>query len=286
LVLFAVAGSASAAPRARFAALQAALHHEGFYGGPVDGVPGPATVAAVRAFQRREGLVVDGVAGPQTRAALGRLGRPRLGKRLVYRGLRGWDVAALQFLLTSRGFPAAPVDGDFGPHTHDALLAFQQEHGLAADGIAGPHTVRALGREAAPPPAQTTVLPRAEVAAAIDRWALHYGIRPELARALAWQESGFQPSVVSSAGAEGVMQVTPSTWAFVEEVLLGRLVPHTADGNIRVGVAFLAHLMRSFGSERRAVAAYYQGARSVRRRGVLPETALYVANVLALVGRV
>jgi LysM repeat protein len=122
--------------------------------------------------------------------------------------------------------------------------------------------------------------------AAIDYWAAQYGIDSRLARALAWVESGYQPDVVSPAGARGVMQVIPSTWSFVETVLLGRTVPRTADGNVRVGVAYLAHLLHTFGgSERLALAAYYQGAHSVRTIGVLPMSERYVADVLALRSR-
>jgi soluble lytic murein transglycosylase-like protein len=83
------------------------------------------------------------------------------------------------------------------------------------------------------------------------------------------------------------MQVTPATWRFVETVLLGRRVPNTAEGNIRVGVAFLRHMLRVFrGDERLALAAYYQGAKAVRQRGIFPQTRTYVANVLALKSRV
>ena len=100
-------------------------------------------------------------------------------------------------------------------------------------------------------------------------------------------ESGYQTGVVSSAGAIGVMQVTPSAWRYVETVLLGRAVPHTADGNVRIGVAYLSHLLRAFGGdERLALAAYYQGEASVRTRGVLPESERYVADILALKRRV
>jgi soluble lytic murein transglycosylase-like protein len=120
----------------------------------------------------------------------------------------------------------------------------------------------------------------------IDRWAAHYGVRASLARALAWQESGYQTSIVSVAGAWGVMQVTPETWDYVETILIGQRIPHTADGNVRVGVAYLRSLLQLFGGdERRALAAYYQGARSVRANGVLAETRRYVANVLALSSR-
>jgi N-acetylmuramoyl-L-alanine amidase len=125
------------------------------------------------------------------------------------------------------------------------------------------------------------------ITAAIDFWSGEYGVDPRLSRALAWMESGFQTNVTSTASAWGVMQVTPDAWVFVEEVLLGARVPHTAEGNVRVGVAYLGHLLRQVGgNERRALAAYYQGLRSVRTEGLFPETRNYVADVLALKGRV
>ena len=58
------------------AGLQIALRQHGLYRGSIDGVQGPKTVRAVRAFQRRHRLTVDGLAGPRTRAALGPRGRP------------------------------------------------------------------------------------------------------------------------------------------------------------------------------------------------------------------
>ena len=100
-------------------------------------------------------------------------------------------------------------------------------------------------------------------------------------------ESGFQPHVVSTAGALGVMQVTPPTWEFVEAVLLGRRVPKTTAGNIEVGVALLRHLLGEFrGDERLALAAYYQGAKAVRQHGLFAETRTYVAAIRSLKGRV
>ena len=128
---------------------------------------------------------------------------------------------------------------------------------------------------------------RSDVRASLDRWARHYGVDPSLARALAWQESGFQDHVRSSAGAFGVMQVTPATWDFVVVFVIGISVPRTTDGNVRVGVAFLDHLLGQFrGDVRLAVGAYYQGPASVRRHGLFRETRQFVANVLALRGRV
>ena len=127
---------------------------------------------------------------------------------------------------------------------------------------------------------------RASIRASIDRWAAHYGVDRHLARGLAWMESGFQNHVTSSVGAFGVMQVTPATWDFVEEVLVGMPIARSADGNVRVGVAYLGHLLRQFGgNERLALAAYYQGPASVRKRGLLRESKAFVADVLALKAR-
>ena len=87
--------TAASASSANSAALQVALRALHHYNGPIDGIAGPGTKRAVRAFQRRRHLAADGVAGPQTRRALGRRGRPPLGSRVMSTGDRGWDVAGL-----------------------------------------------------------------------------------------------------------------------------------------------------------------------------------------------
>jgi Peptidase family M23/Putative peptidoglycan binding domain len=93
--------------------------------------------------------VVDGIAGPKTRRALGRRGRPRLGSRVMRRGHRGWDVAALQFMLRRRGFSPRGIDGGFGRNTRRAVIRFQRARRLVADGLAGPATIRSLKRRRA-----------------------------------------------------------------------------------------------------------------------------------------
>jgi peptidoglycan hydrolase-like protein with peptidoglycan-binding domain len=165
LALLAAAPPASARVSADTAALQTALRATGLYGGSIDGIAGPATRAAVRRLQARRGLVVDGIAGPRTRRALGRRGRPRLGSRPLASGARGWDVAALQFLLARHGFPSGPVDGGLGPRTGAALRRFQAWAGLAADGVAGPATLARLRRG----PPRCIDVPRGRCVVAGDR---------------------------------------------------------------------------------------------------------------------
>jgi hypothetical protein len=116
----------------------------GLYPHAVDGISGPWTQGAVRTFQSRHGLAVDGIVGPQTRRALGKRGKPSLGKRPMHSGQRGWDVAALQFLLHERGFEPGGFDGGFGPNTQSAVRRFQAAAHIGVDGVAGPATLGAL----------------------------------------------------------------------------------------------------------------------------------------------
>jgi peptidoglycan hydrolase-like protein with peptidoglycan-binding domain len=141
--LLAVPAQASAGS-ANVAALQVAMSALGLYPHPVDGIGGPWTQQAVRTFQSQHGLTADGVAGPQTRAVLGPRGKPSLGARPMQEGKKGWDVAALQFLLHTRGFESGGFDGAFGPNTLDAVRRFQTVAHVPVDGVAGPATLNAL----------------------------------------------------------------------------------------------------------------------------------------------
>jgi len=149
VVVFALALPAPATAGPKVAAVQVALKRVGLYNATVDGVRGPMTKAAIVSFQRSRGLSVDGVVGPQTRRAFGKRGRPAFGSRTMKRGDRGWDVAAMQYILARRGYPPGAIDAVFGPMTDTALRNFQRAYGLSADGLAGPQTIAALRRGSA-----------------------------------------------------------------------------------------------------------------------------------------
>ena len=145
-----------------------------------------------------------------------------------------------------------------------------------------------------PAPAQTVVpqaapnpTPESVTSTQIAQVAAANGVPPGLASAIAWQESGFNNSMVSSANARGVMQIVPGTWDWVNRNLANNgLNPNSALENVRGGVLYLRQLLNDFGGDQtRATAAYYEGEGAVRSRGLLPETQQYVNSVNALRAR-
>ncbi len=106
----------------------------------VDGIFGPNTEAAVKAFQQSKNLSADGIVGPQT--------WPKLVVQ-VKQGDSGDAVRGVQEVMkfhdqSDGEGPAIYVDGIFGPITDNWVRGFQTAVGTASDGIVGPITWRAL----------------------------------------------------------------------------------------------------------------------------------------------
>ena len=105
-----------------------------------------ATEAAVRAFQHSRGLPDDGNCDHTTWTALVEASW-KFGDRhlfLTAPNLRGDDVGELQSRLARLGFDCGRIDGIFGPRSGRALVDFQSNCGIRADGVCGPTTVRAI----------------------------------------------------------------------------------------------------------------------------------------------
>lgn len=96
----------------------------------------------------------------------------------------------------------------------------------------------------------------------IESAAATHGVRPELVRAVIQVESAFNPRARSNKGAMGLMQLMPATASD-----LGVDNPWDPVQNIQGGVAYLGSLIREFGDEVLALAAYNAGPGAVNRYG-------------------
>jgi hypothetical protein len=252
------------------AVLQFLLVRHGI-GVPVNGYVDGPTIRGIRRYQRELHLSADGVAGRATFTALGI--QTRIPVRAAVR-------VSMQLYVVKPGDSLTAI----ARRSHTTLGRIAKLNGL------DPQRYLLVGAKLRLPASVTTTEVAATdataVRASIDQWAAHFGVNPSLARALAWMESGYQNDVVSNVGAQGIMQLLPSTWQYVEDVLIGHPVPHTADGNVEAGVALLHHLLGVFGGdERLALAAWYQGEKAVREVGVYKVSKVFVADVEALKAR-
>jgi peptidoglycan hydrolase-like protein with peptidoglycan-binding domain len=110
--------------------LQRVMTQLGYYTGPIDGVYGDATTAAVKEMQSALGIEADGVFGPSTSAALEAKGEQ--------------IVVQIQTELAKYGYYTGPLDGNYGSETADAVERLQADLGVTADGKFGPETLAAF----------------------------------------------------------------------------------------------------------------------------------------------
>ncbi|NUL49334.1 N-acetylmuramoyl-L-alanine amidase [Cellulosimicrobium funkei] len=109
--------------------------------GAADGVFGPATEKALRAYQSSLGTGVDGIAGPRT---WGALATHHAAGSTVRSGNSGTEVEYLQRGLKASSGVDLATDGHFGDQTEAAVSAYQKARGLTVDGVAGAETWTAL----------------------------------------------------------------------------------------------------------------------------------------------
>lgn len=123
---------------------------------------------------------------------------------------------------------------------------------------------------------------RVRVLAFIRAAEMRHALPRGLLEALVEVESGYQPFVVSRAGAMGLAQLMPAT-----AKALGVLNPFDASANVEGGARFLRAMLDRFGSVSLALAAYNAGPVAVLRSRGIPansETPAYIRKVLTVWG--
>lgn len=152
------------------ALLQEALKELGFYSGSLDGSFGVSTLAAVKAFQKKNGIKQDGIASPEVLKLIFE-GKPKNARGSsvsvkVLPPIAGYEmrlndvgdaVTQLQTQLKTLGYFNGTFGRTYNSETQKAVRKFQQEHNLYVDGIAGEKTQRLLNAlTTKPTPAPTS----------------------------------------------------------------------------------------------------------------------------------
>lgn len=134
--------------------LQQRLTELGYYTATVDGVCKADDVAAIKSFQRKNGLKDDGAAGYDTQtklysaSALTSTGAIAGGTvdtlTTLRKGMTGTAVSDMQTRLIQLGYLTGEADGNYGRATANAVYSFQKANNIARDGVAGPTTLALL----------------------------------------------------------------------------------------------------------------------------------------------
>ena len=151
--------------------LQIRLEELGYYSSAQNSVCGAADVAAIRAFQQKNGLAADGIAGYDTQVRLysdsavmydGRLaGSLTMAYETLKKGMTGDAVKTMQNRLIELGYLTGTADGVFGTSTAEAVYYFQKNNGLVRDSVAGEDTLKKLfSTSAVPYSATPTATPK------------------------------------------------------------------------------------------------------------------------------
>jgi len=166
------------------------------------------------------------------------------------------------------------------------MIEIRVNEGAASSAVAGS---AAVGSAAIPAGNRFAALlsaaapPEQDIASYFHEAAERYQVPEELLRAIGFHESRYQPEVVSSAGAMGIMQLMPAT-----AKTMGVADPFDPRQNILGGAKLLSQLFSQYdGDLKLTLAAYGAGSGSVAKYGGVPpfaETQGFVQDILSAVG--
>lgn len=125
-------------------ALQSSLKETGYYTGPVDGIAGPQTEAAISAFERQSGRLATGQPDAGLLAAIQLARMPAPASQSATQATpqpsasesspADPEIAAVQEALAKAAYGPLLADGFLGQQTREAIERFQRDHGLPVTG--------------------------------------------------------------------------------------------------------------------------------------------------------
>src|SRR5271166_4091361 len=121
--------------------------------------------------------------------------------------------------------------------------------------------------------------PTPTVSAALASAASQYGVPLNLLTSVAKAESGFNPAAVSSAGAQGLLQIMPAN-----DASLGVTNPFDPVQNANAGAKYLSQLYSQYGDWSTALIAYNEGPGNLASKGVFPSSQSYADSILQNAG--
>jgi soluble lytic murein transglycosylase-like protein len=180
---------------------------------------------------------------------------------------------------------AALLAGGSGAAHADELLYYVGKDGqVVITNTPSRRDVKPVPRLRGAPAQRAVTLPATPYDPYIDMVSRENGVDPTLVKAVALVESGFNPKARSSKGAQGLMQLMPTTAA-----QYGVSNIHDPYQNLNAGAKHLRELLDEYnGDVTLALAAYNAGSGAVQRYGGVPafaETREYVKKVQAKMGR-
>ena len=121
--------------------------------------------------------------------------------------------------------------------------------------------------------------PSTSVQSALSAASVKYGVPSSLLNAVAQAESGYNPNAVSPAGAQGLLQLMPTTGAS-----LGVTNPFDPSQNANAGAQYLSQLYGQYGDWNTALIAYNEGPGNLASKGIFPSSQSYADSILANAG--
>lgn len=232
----------------------------------------PHFTALIKEFQSRNGLNADGIIGPRTFRRYAQMFNEDYDSTdsfTKYTGVTLLSESEYQTIISN--ISRLGYDTDYLPGIGETLDCYSLEDATL-------NNIPDAVKEDLLSASKTHGYNPQTILTAVNKACKNKGIPPVVILRIMQQESGFNPTASSSAGAQGLMQIMP-----FNNALYGISNPNDIEQNIRAGVNLFSDCYSEFHSTPLALAAYNAGSGSVQKyKGIPPfaETQSYVKGIM------